>query len=102
MRSIRAIYRVIHGVIRLFNHLTSDNRSLAFRLLDFFELVAFGARLVLHIDQVVGRTPITFHAYLVLVAHTIVPILLVLVLVLHVLPPLDIPLHLRQSPRFYE
>ena len=86
-------------MVCLFDHLTADDGSLALCLLDFLEFVSLRARFVLHVDKVVSCTTVALHAYLVLVAHSIVPTLLVLILVLHVLPPPDISLHLGQSPR---
>ena len=89
-------------MVCLLDHLTPDDGSLALSLLNLLELVALRARFILHVDKVVGSTTVPFHAYLVLMAHSIVPVLLVLILILHVLPSPDISLHLSQPPRLYQ
>ena len=100
MGAIYSIDRVELRVVRILNHLTSHDGSLALRMFDLLQLYTFRRGFVLHIDWIVGCTPISFHANFVLLAHAIVSTQRVTVLIFHELPSLNISLHLGQASSF--
>lgn len=94
--------RIVSWMVRLLDELPSELRSLALGRLDFLEHGSFRRRFVLHVNQVVGRAAVTFHADLVLLPHPLVATFLVRVHLLHVLPATNVSLHLGLTPGFDE
>ena len=79
----------------------SEFISLTLRYFYRLSFLALRARIILIVDRIIRTAILPYLTNLVLITHTLIPLLLVVFLMLHLFPSFDVSIHLICSATFY-